>query len=82
MEPETGKKNVQEFIGNMECLLLEPRLFVDVLLEDQVKVPALIDTGADLSMISEELAKTLGLRIDPTRSITIHGTGRVDSGLG
>ena len=82
IESETRKENVQGFIGNMACLLPEPRLFVDVLLEDQIKVPALIDTGADLSMISEELAKTLRLKIDPTRSITIHGMGRVESGLG
>ena len=79
---ENKKQIAQEYIGNMACLLPEPRLFVDVLLEDQIKVPALVDTGADLSMISEELVKSLGLKVDPTKAINVHGMGRMESGLG
>ena len=80
--PEDEKEIIQEYIGDMACLLPEPRLFVNLLLEDKIKVPALVDTGADLSMISEELVESLGLKTDPTRAITIHGMGRTESGLG
>ena len=77
-----GKDNIQDFVGNVACLLPEPRLFVDVVLDNQVRIPALLDTGADFSMISEELVATLGVKTNPSGAIPIQGMGRIESSLG
>ena len=55
---------------------------MDVLSEDQVNIPTLLDTGADISMISEELVKTLGTKTNSSGAIPIQGMGRIEHSLG
>ena len=75
------KKN-REAHANMACLQPEPRMFTDVVIDGKMKVSALVDPGADFTMITEDLVKVLGYEIDSDCAIQIMGMGKVESGLG
>lgn len=63
-----------EHVAELPARLIHNQLVVPVRLDGR-PVDLLVDTGSEGSMVTPEAAEQLGLRRDPRRTTTIHGTG-------